>query len=141
MWNKKKKKMVRLQCGGYDRTKIKPTWGEVAMSQMHCFTLDERFTTLYGHHFVMLNHFHHGRLVSFPFYLMSSLEDGIVDFRRNPRNPFLHEVLMLLIMEHIKANFVIDSHVLVKPRKSKKKEKMSGKCQIEEVEDDAGMKN
>lgn len=103
------------------------------MALMHCFTLDGRYSALYGNHFVMLNHFHHGNLISFPFYLLLWLEDGIADFRRNPRNSFLHEGLMLLIFKHIKANLVIESPVPVNFDKSKKREKGSGKCQIEEV--------
>lgn len=91
------------------------------------FTLDGRYMMLYGHHFVLLNHFCHGKLVSFSFYLLMSLEEGISNYKKNPRNPYLHEGLMLLIVEFIKANCIVRT-----PQSpvSKKKGKGSGKCRI-----------
>lgn len=76
------------------------------MALMRYFILDGRYTTLYGHHFVMLNHFQHSKLISLPFYLVLSLEEGIANFRKNPRNTFLHEGLILLVIDFIKANCI-----------------------------------
>lgn len=47
---------------------------------------------------------------------------------------------MLLIVEHIKANCFIESHVSINSDKSKKRVKGSGKCQIEELDGSVGTK-
>lgn len=133
--DKEKEKMVKLQCGAFDQTKIKPIGGDLAMDLMQYFTLDGRYTALYG------NHFFHGKLVSFLFYLLLSLENGIMDYRKNPNNPFLHKGLMHLIVEHIKERYVIASPIPSKANKSKKKANLKGKCQTEEEEDDGEMKS
>lgn len=67
--------------------------------------------------------------MSFLFYLLMYLEEGILSFKKKPRNPFLHEGLMLLIVDFIKANCIVrapQSPVL------KRKRKGSGKFLIEE---------
>lgn len=76
------------------------------------FTLDGRFSIIYGYHFMLLNHFRHNRAISFPYYLLLSLENGIQDHRKNPNNPYLYEGLMLLLVDHIKANFFIPLRLL-----------------------------
>ena len=69
-------------------------------------TLDTRFSRVFSHHFVLLNHFRHGIKVSIPFYLLSSLKDSIKGIREKTiANPPLHEGLMLLIYKHIKSPF------------------------------------
>lgn len=127
--DRERARIVCLDCGGYDRMQIKPIWWEVVMDLMHYFMLDARFMALYGHHFVLLNHFFHCKLVSFHFYLLSSLEEGILKFKRNPKNPYLHEGLMLLIVDFLKANCIVRTLV------SKKKGKGSGNCRIQEIQD------
>lgn len=106
------------------------------MELMQYFTLDGRYTTLYGHHFVMLNHFQHGKLISFPFYLLLSLEEGIANFKKNPRNPFFHEDLMLIIVDFIKANCIGEAP---RPPELKRKNKGSKKFLDEEVVKSEGM--
>lgn len=39
---------------------------------MEYLTLDGRFSRIYGHHFVIMNHFRYGVKISFSFYLMSA---------------------------------------------------------------------
>lgn len=71
---------------------------------MKFFTLDGRFTKIYGHHFVLLNHFRHNEKISFPFYLLSSLSASIFDFKENPHvNPVLHQGLISLIYKQLKV--------------------------------------
>lgn len=71
---------------------------------MEYFTSDGSFTRVYGHHFVLLNHFCHGIKVSLPFYLMSSLRANFRDHKKNPiKFPILHEELLVLIDSHFCA--------------------------------------
>lgn len=139
LWDKEKVKIKRLSCGGYDRTSIKPIWGDVAMALMHYYTLDGRYFTIYGHHFMLLNHFHHGNLVSFSFHLLLSLENGILEFRKNSNNPFLHEGLIFLIVEHIKLRYVIQTYIPSRACKSKDSDYDTSEdfIEVEEFEGDS----
>lgn len=78
------------------------------MEIMRYFTLDGRFSTLSSNHFMLLNHFRHKKRVPFSYYLLASLENGIKDFKRNPKNPILHEGLILLVMEYAKYFAILE---------------------------------
>lgn len=52
---------------------------------------------------MLLNHFRHGLFISFPFFLLSSMEVFVYAHLKNKRAPILHECLIILMMEHIKA--------------------------------------
>lgn len=69
---------------------------------MHYFSFDGHFTNFFGHHFVLVNHFRYKDKISFPFYILYSLNVGIIDFK-NPKKSILHEGLIMLIMEYIKS--------------------------------------
>lgn len=66
-------------------------------------TLEGRFKALLGHHFTLLNHSRHGLFISFPFFLLSSLESSMYALLKNRRAPILHEGLIFLIMEHFQS--------------------------------------
>lgn len=66
-------------------------------------TLEGKFTIILDHHFTLLNHFRHGLFISFPFFLLSSLEVFVYAHLKNRRVSVLHEGLILHIMEHGRA--------------------------------------
>lgn len=55
---------------------------------------------------MLLNHFRHNALVSFPIYFLISMENRIEENRRNPNKSILHEGFMLLIMEFVKVKYI-----------------------------------
>lgn len=58
---------------------------------MEFVMVDERFTKVYSYHFVFLNHFRYGNKVFVPYYLVSSLNDCLVDHIKSPKlSPFAH---------------------------------------------------
>lgn len=63
--------------GGFEWTKMPEPWDEMFFLLMKYFTLEGQFTRFYNYHLPLLNHFRHNALISFPFYLMSSLEHSI----------------------------------------------------------------
>lgn len=67
------------------------------------FTLDGIFSSLFGYHFILVNHFHHKKVISFSFYFLTSLEYEIKEHRKNYKLPILHEGLIMLIMEYMKS--------------------------------------
>lgn len=50
---------------------------ECAFANITYITLDGRFMRAYGHHSVLLNHFHHGEKVSLPYQLACSMDHTI----------------------------------------------------------------
>ncbi len=67
-------------------------------------SLDTRYNRVRTHQFVLLNHFHYGVKVSFPFYFYSSMHKNIFWHKKKPTsNSSLHEGLLLLIYEYFKA--------------------------------------
>lgn len=98
----KRRKLERDKCGGYFPSSLKEIWRDFFDDIMRYFTLDGHFSIIFGHHFFFLNQFRHKKKVSFPFYLFVSLENGIWDHIHNPKNPILHEGLILLISKCVK---------------------------------------
>ncbi len=83
---------------------IKKIWRYVLYALIDYVTLDPRFDQVRTHHFVILNHFHHKKRISIPFYLLTSLNKEISSSKKKATvNLALHEGLLLLIHEHFKA--------------------------------------
>lgn len=54
----KERAMLRgVGTSGYDQKSIKPLWRDVALGIMKFFTLEGRYSIIYGYHFMLLNHF------------------------------------------------------------------------------------
>lgn len=70
---------------------------------MRYITLNGRYASIFSYHFTILNYFRHGKIISIPFYLASSLENSLEKHLENPNNPVLHEGLIVLIMEYTKS--------------------------------------
>lgn len=88
----------------YDIAVIKSFWLKLLKVIMNYLTLDGHYTRVYGHHFVILNHFCHGVNMSFPFYLMSALRANFSDHCKNSTKfPILHEILLVLIDAHFSS--------------------------------------
>lgn len=98
-WNRVK----RTIDGSYEWMSIKSLWANVLEVIMRYLTFDGHFTTLFSSHFMILNHFRNDRWISFPFYLFYFLSHGIISHIKDPYSQVLHEGLILLIMEHVKA--------------------------------------
>lgn len=99
--------MVKKMASYYDISIIKEFWVKFLKVIMEYFTLDGQFTRVYGHHFVLLNHFHDGGKVSLPFYLMSTLRANFRDHKNNPvKLPILPEGILVLIDSHFHALLV-----------------------------------
>lgn len=60
------------------------------LALMHYFTLEDTFFVVYSNHFMLLNHLCYKMLVSFPFYLLLSMEKSIEDHCKNPKKVILH---------------------------------------------------
>lgn len=96
--------MVKKMVSYYDISVIKEFWAKLLKVIMKYFTLDGWFTRVYGHHFVLLNHFLHGVKVSLPFYLIISLRANFRDHKKNPvKFPILHEGILVLIDSYFHA--------------------------------------
>ena len=88
----------------YEMDSIKKLQRYVLHVIIEYITLDPRFDHVRTYHFVLLNHFHHGRKNYFPYYLLTSMSKAMSSFKKKPVvNPTLHEGLLLLIHEHFKA--------------------------------------
>lgn len=71
---------------------------------MEYLTLDGHFTRVYGHHFVIMNHFYHRVKMCFLFYLMYVLRANFKDHKKNSSKfPILHEGLLVLIDSHFRV--------------------------------------
>lgn len=97
------KKLIKMESWGYERKSLKKVWANIAEVIMWYVNLEDRFTKILGHHFTLLNHFRHGLLISFPFFLLSSMEVSIYVHLKNRRALVLHEGLIILIMEHFRS--------------------------------------
>jgi len=64
--------------GGFDCEILPKLWYDVCYMLIKNFTLEGRFKCFFYYHFALLNHFHHSKVISFPFYLLSSLETSIL---------------------------------------------------------------
>lgn len=95
-----------VKSGGYQRSSLKVLWQDVVEEIMRYVTLEGRYTMINTYHFLLLNHFKHKKRISFPYYLLISLDLGIKDYMKNPKNLVLHVGLILLIYEHVKAHEV-----------------------------------
>lgn len=96
-----------MESWGYERKPLKNIWMNVVEVLMCYVTLEGKFNTIFGHHFTLLNHFRHGLFISFLFSLLSSMEVSIYANLMNRRAPILHEGLILLIMENVKALLLV----------------------------------
>lgn len=98
-----KKKLVKSETY-YEMDSIKKLWRYLLRAIIEYIYLDMIFDSVRTHHFVLLNHFHYGVKVSFPFYFYNSMHKNIYVQKKKPTfNPSLHEGLLLLIYEHFKA--------------------------------------
>lgn len=92
-----KKTMVKVDNSYHSPKRICRTWRFVLFATITYTTLDGRFTGAYGHHFVFLNHFHHGEKVSLPYYLACSMDHTIKEIQKDPKGDHAHEGLMALV--------------------------------------------
>lgn len=92
--------------GGYNKKELISLQADMEEFIMRYITLDGRYASIFSHYFTILNHFRHGRLISIPFYLVSSLENSLVKHSENQDNLVIHEGLILLIMEYAQAHEV-----------------------------------
>lgn len=72
-----RRKMIKIDNSYHSPKRICKPWRFVLFASIEYITLDGRFTRAYGHHFVLLNHFHHGERVSLPYYLACSMDHTI----------------------------------------------------------------
>jgi hypothetical protein len=99
-----KKELVKSETY-YEMDSIKKLWRYVLRAIIEFISLETRFDRVRTHHFVLLNHFHYGTKVSFPFYLFSSMNKNISGYKKKPSaNPALHEGLLLFLYDYFKAH-------------------------------------
>jgi hypothetical protein len=88
----------------YIMESIKKLWRYVLRIIIEYFSLDPMFDRIRSHHFVMLNHFRHPVKIYFSFFLFTSMSKIIEGFKNKPiNNPALHEGLLFLVYEFLKA--------------------------------------
>lgn len=86
---------------------INKLWRFVLHVIVYYVTLDEIFSWVSTHHFIILNPFMHAIKISISFYLYTSMNDNIHGIRdRVFTNPLMHEGLMLLIYEYFKSHSI-----------------------------------
>ncbi len=91
----------------YEMESIKKLGRYVLRILTEYITLDSKFDRIRTHHFVLLNHFRHVVIISFPFFLFTSMSKNIEGFKRKPiTNPTLDEGLLLLVYEFLKAQIM-----------------------------------
>lgn len=114
----------------YLLSSIKKLWRLVLWVIIKYISLNTRFDCLCTHHFMLLNHFRYGVNISIPFYLYSSMNENINDYKeKHTRNPILHEGILLLIFEFFKARS-LGKHM------KNMKEGKKGRGEFEELEED-----
>lgn len=69
---------------------------------MRYITLEGFFSMINAYHFLMLNHFYHKKRISFPYYILASLDSSLKDHKRNPKNLVFHVGLILLMSKYAK---------------------------------------
>ena len=78
-------------------------------------TLDGHFRKLYGHHFMLINHFRHGIRINMPFYLRQSLGYSILALQNDlDGDHACHEGLMVLIMNLLKCKKIYKPRMRIK---------------------------
>lgn len=91
----------------YLPSSIKLLWRFVLRVIIKYIFLDTRFNCLCMNHFVLLNHFRYDAKISIPFFLYSSINENINDYKEKPiSNPTFHEGLLLLIYEFFKDHTI-----------------------------------
>jgi len=59
---------------GFERTSLPKPWNEVDKVVMRYVTLEGHHKIVYAYHFGLLNHFKHGVVVNFPFFIHHSMK-------------------------------------------------------------------
>lgn len=99
--------MVKISNSYFIPKSISRPWRFVLFVLIKYTTLDGHFSKIYGHHFMLVNHFMHGVRINFPFYLMQSLDGSILSLQNDPNGDHAcHEGLMDLIMNVLKMKKV-----------------------------------
>jgi len=87
--------------GGFDREKLSKPWGQIYLMIMKFLIVEGRFWVYYHYHFALLNHFRNKVEISFPFFLLSSLDNSVKSVRelkaKNANRPLIliHQSLIL----------------------------------------------
>ena len=81
---KERKRLVKISNFYFGPNNISRPWRFVLFSLIEYITLDGHFTKIYGHHFILVNHFRNRVWINFPFYLRQSLGSTIVTLQNNP---------------------------------------------------------
>lgn len=102
-----RRKMIKIDNSYHSPKRICRPWRFVLFASIEYITLDGRFTRAYGHHFVLLNHFHHGERVSLPYYLACSMDHTIKEIQKDPKGDHaLHQGLMVLVYKMLKGKCI-----------------------------------
>ena len=66
---KERNRLVKIGNSYFNLASISHPWRFVVFVIIEYLTLDGCFTKIYGHHFMLFNHFRHGIRINLPFYL------------------------------------------------------------------------
>lgn len=100
---KEHNRLVKIGNSYFSPRSILHPWIFFMFLVIEYLTLDSHFTKIYGHHFMLVNHFRHRVRIYFPFYLRQSLGNSILVFQNDPEGDHAyHEGLMVLIMNLLK---------------------------------------
>lgn len=126
---KERNRLVKI-CNSYFRPgSISRPWRFVMFVVIEYLTLDDRFTKIFGYHFMLVNYFRHRVRLNLPFYLRQSLGTTILAIQNDPEGGHAcHEGLMVLVMNLLK------SKKLDRPRFNKK----TMECETKGNEQDEG---
>lgn len=110
-----RKRVQKMKDYGYNRKDLQSFRPEMIKVIMRYITLDDQYASILSYHFMILNHFSHNKRISLPFYLLSSLENNMVNQTKNSDNRILHQGLIMIIMEYAKDHGIKPSRVVKSP--------------------------
>lgn len=126
---KEHNRLVNITNAYFSPSSISRPWRFTMFVVIEYLTLDEYFTKIFGHNFMLVNHFRHRVRLNLPFQLQQSLGNTILAIQNNPEGDHAcHEGLMALFMNLLKSKKVDRPHF----------SKKNLECDIEGSEQDKG---
>ena len=97
-----RKKLVKAKTY-YEMELTKKLWRYVLRVVIEYISVDTRFDRVKTHHLILLNHFRHGIINSFSFYLFTSMSKGIEGFKK------IWRYVLRVFIEYISLDTRFDS--------------------------------
>lgn len=101
---KERNRVVKIGNSYFNLHSISRPWRFMIFVVIEYLTLYGCFTKIFGHHFMLVNHFRHRVRISLPFYLRQLLDNTILAIQNDlDGDHAFHKGLMVLVMNLLKA--------------------------------------